>query len=70
MLVTEEVKQTPLEYQNSLYRTGITTCNFFLDLMNMIGGYHILNDKSREDYPHLLLVLGKVYVRKLTDFTR
>ena len=69
VLVTEEVKQTPLEYQHSLYRTGIPACNFFLDLMNIIGGYHILNDKSREDYPHILLVIGKLYIRKLTDFT-
>lgn len=65
MLVTEEVKQTPLEYKNSLYRTGIPACNFFLDLLNLIGGYHILNDKQREDYPHLLLVLGMIYTENL-----
>ena len=56
---TEESSSCPNESFKGVFRSGLKTSWFLLDVLNLIGGFHELNVKEAE-YPHLLLVLGKI----------
>ena len=56
--IQEEINTCPEKTFTGLYRTGIKTTWFLLDLLNLIGGYHEMNIPY-PDYPHVLVVLGK-----------
>ena len=59
--IQEELATCPDQKFSGLYRTGIKTTWFLLDLLNLIGGYHSMNDPDC-DYPHVLIALGKYYI--------
>lgn len=58
VLISSENSKAPPQYQSSYYRTGLEVTEFLLDYLNLIGGFHAYNDKTRTDYPHVLVVLG------------
>ena len=58
VLISSENSSAPPQYHNSYYRTGLEVTEFLLDYLNLIGGFHAYSDKTRTDYPHVLVVLG------------
>jgi hypothetical protein len=59
----EEASSCPKENFVGIFRSGLKTTWFLLDLLDLISGFHELNIKDLE-YPHLLLVLGNLYAEK------
>lgn len=60
---TEESASCPSGSFKGVFRSGLKTSWFLLDILNLVAGFHELNVKEAE-YPHLLLVLGKFYLEK------
>ena len=59
VLISEENASAPESYKGSYYRVGTLVDEFLFDYLNLIGGFHAYSDKSRTDYPHVLLVIGE-----------
>ena len=69
LYIQEELASCPEKVFSGLYRTGIKTTWFLLNVLNLIGGFHEMNLKNLE-YPHVLIVLGNNLYRSCTQTIR
>jgi len=69
VLIQKENTEKKDVFDNDLYRTGLETMEFFLDVLNFIGGYHELQSEINNDifltknfYPHVVLAIESVQI--------